>query len=132
MENRFKMQLKRQRKFVILASAVLVPLILLSVFLVWRAQASDQHIPQRDSLSRFKLSTQETINIEFFYSGDDFADAYSGAADFADLLSQETGLTIQASVQRCEADVVEHLGTGQADLAKQINLRVDNICLMST
>jgi phosphonate transport system substrate-binding protein len=110
MDNRLKIPLLRQMHNVFLASALGVIVVLVSAFLVWRAQASD-------SVSSQDFSTPAAINLEFYYSGSSLPDAISAANLFADLLSQETGLTIQASISSCESDVVEHLGTGQADVA---------------
>jgi phosphonate transport system substrate-binding protein len=93
---------------VILASALGVIVVLVSAFLVLRAQAS---------VSSQHISKNGTIKLEFYYSGSSLPDAISAANLFADLLSQETGLTIQASVSTCEIEIVKRLGTGQTDIA---------------
>lgn len=60
---------------------------------------------------------QDTVRIEFAYRGNDPAGAAQAAEEFADLLSQETGLDVQASIFPCEGGVVEHLGSGRTDVA---------------
>jgi phosphonate transport system substrate-binding protein len=62
-------------------------------------------------------SASPTINIEFNYSGDDPEGADTAADQFANLLSQETGLDIHATIQSCENFIVDNLGAGQVDLA---------------
>ena len=105
MENKLKMQLQRYKRFLILGGVAVLSLLLATQFMLWSAQAAHQ------------ATAQETIKLEFSYSGDDSSSVFAAVDDFADLLSQETGLTIQASLHTCEADVVEHLGAGQADVA---------------
>jgi phosphonate transport system substrate-binding protein len=110
MENRLKIQLKQQWKYVMLVSVAVISLMLFSLVMAWRAQASD-------SVSSQQVSKNGTIKLEFYYSGSSLSDAISAANLFADLLSQETGLTIQASVSSCEIEIIKHLGTDQTDIA---------------
>jgi phosphonate transport system substrate-binding protein len=88
-----------------------------SLIFVWRAEASKPTLIHQDSLTGYPELAAETIQIEFLYNGDNYPSALNAAGDFAALLSTETGLTIQATLERCEADVIEDLGTGQVDLA---------------
>jgi alpha-glucoside transport system substrate-binding protein len=81
--------------------------LLVLVFLVGTTGASTQ--PQAPA--------QETIYLEFVYHGSDPSAAQGAADDFAGLLSQETGLDVQASTTACEAQVVQRMGAGQTDLA---------------
>ena len=60
---------------------------------------------------------EDCYDIEFYYNGEDPVSASIAAIEFASLLSQETGLNIQASIDACEASIVGHLGAGDADLA---------------
>lgn len=92
---------RSQGRMVIIGCIVASVLLLTSLIMAWGADASPQ----------------ENIVLIFTYSGDDSSSVAAAAEDFADLLSQETGLTIQASVQDCEAQVLNFLAAGQADLA---------------
>jgi phosphonate transport system substrate-binding protein len=100
-----------------LVGGVILSLFLIWLFVSWGAQASAQFPARRGSLSPPRKSSQETIEIEFFYPGDDPTSASTAAVEFADLLSQETGLDIHAAIQSCEANIVEHFGAGQVDLS---------------
>jgi phosphonate transport system substrate-binding protein len=62
-------------------------------------------------------SNLEPINIMFFVGALNITDEIEAANTFANLLSQQTGLNVHASVNRCEAAVIEYLGTGQVDVA---------------
>lgn len=108
--------LGRIRK-VVWGSFVGVIFCLTSLFLVWSAEASNQKTGHNSAQAKNSLSSPETIYIEFFYTGDNLSSAASAATDFADLLSQEAGETILATVSRCEAAIIENLGTGHVDLA---------------
>jgi phosphonate transport system substrate-binding protein len=117
MKDRKKVGLENRKGIAIVGCIVASGILLASLLFVWKVQAADRAFRQQDSSPEHTFSTQDTIKIEFYYNGDDPAGAASAAADFADLLSQETELTIEASVHNCEAAIVNHLGIGQADVA---------------
>lgn len=117
MDIKLKIVLKEYHKFIMLGGTILLSLFLVSLLLVWTAQASTEIHANGDSSSQLNNFSQETFNLEFYYNGDDPTSASLAAIAFASLLSQETGLNIQASIHGCEARIVEHLGAGDADLA---------------
>jgi len=117
METKTQSQFGRLPGLVVIISSVILALLLVSVVLAGSSQASAQIMTYIVASQPPQTSSQSTINIEFYYSGDDPTGASTAADDFAELLSEETGFTIQADIQTCEANIVEHLGTGQADLA---------------
>jgi len=96
------------RRIASLVGVIALSVLMVAVVLVWSAQAS--------SLNSLP-PPQETINLEFYYSGNDLPAAKEAAHDFADQLSTETGLDITATVQTCEGIVMENLGTGKTDVA---------------
>ncbi len=117
MNSKPKMEQKKYHKFIILGGTVIVPLLLVSLLLVWTAHASYEIHTNAGSSTQIDVYSQETFNLEFYYTGDNPINASIAAIAFASLLSQESGLDIQASIHSCEASIVEHLGAGDADLA---------------
>ena len=117
MENSKGYQFTRRHRFVILGGTIAVSLMLILVLLTWSSLVSAQAntIPVQSVQSG--NFAQESIQVEFIYHGDNLANATTAADEFASLLSQETGFSVTASIQPCETIVVEHLGSGQADLA---------------
>ncbi len=108
----------RRGRFWRLGLAVVLSTLLLLVALLVVANASTRPQAQPDVLTQSdERLAQDTVRIEFVYSGNDPAAASQAAEEFADLLSQETGLGVQASIFPCEEGVVEHLGSGSVDLA---------------
>lgn len=101
------------RKFFAITTALSIPLLALTIGLTWAAQASNSN----ETLSSNLLPGQETIKVGFYYQGDDLPGAVAAADDFANLLSQQTGYTVQAVVEICRGDVLDKLGTGEIDIA---------------
>ncbi len=107
----------RLRSIVVLFGCLALPSFLVLIFLTYSVGASAQAAEQQASNFLPHNSTQKTFNIEFYYLGEYSHHASIAADNFADLLSQETGLDIHASIKTCEAKIVENLGAGTADLA---------------
>ena len=63
------------------------------------------------------VTAQDPVKIAFVYRGGGFANVSDAAQDFADLLSIETGIQIEASVYHCEKTILDHMGAGLIDLA---------------
>jgi phosphonate transport system substrate-binding protein len=83
------------------------------------AQDSDYDFARR-LVSAFGLEMDpcsEPVQIGFPYAGDDPAAAIAAADEFVGLLSVETGLNVQASVQPCASNVVRQLGEWELDAA---------------
>lgn len=108
----------RRGRFWRLALAVVLSAVLFLIALLVVANASTRPQAQPNVLAQSdEPLAQDPVRIEFAYSGNDRAAASQAAEEFADLLSQETGLDVQASIFPCEEGVVEHLGRGPVDLA---------------
>lgn len=117
MKIELKIGLKEYYKFILLGGTIVLSLFLVSLLLAWTAQAANEIHTNGNPSSRINDFSQETISIEFYYNGEDPVNASIAAVTFASLLTQETGLDIQGSIQDCEARIVRHLGAGDADLA---------------
>jgi len=107
----------RCRRLAALVSILLVGSLLASVVLAWSEPAPVGVVAWPNSPPGPRTWSQETVRIEFFYNGGDPAGASAAAASFASLLSDETGLDVEAVIASCEAMVVEHLGAGNTDVA---------------
>ena len=107
----------RCRRLAALVGILLVGSLLASVVLAWSEPASVGVVARQNSQPGPRTWSQETVRIEFFYNGGDPVGASAAADSFASLLSDETGLDVEAAIASCEALVVDHLGAGHADVA---------------
>lgn len=104
------------RLFVLIAIGFLA-IVFTWVVMAGGVQASAQDATLSHAISLARTMPDDSIQIEFFYAGNDLTGVTAAADDFANLLSVETGHVIAAGITDCEGIIIDHLGAGQADIA---------------
>ena len=97
-QNRRVQSPQRRRWYLILGVAVF-SLTLVSLVLAWGSAEAERANSHFSADRGGQANNQEVIKLEFVYLGGDFISVTNAIEDFANLLSLETGLTIEASLQ---------------------------------
>ena len=112
-----KKHFNKFERVIFLGAVLIFSLVLTCAVLSWGASASANAQAQKGDQAESQDRSAVTVQLEFPLVGGEPAAAIQAADDFASLLSAETGLDVQASVQDCTANVVKHLGEGGVDAA---------------
>jgi phosphonate transport system substrate-binding protein len=107
----------QRRRWYLVIGAVVFSFTLLNLVLAWGSAQAGRMDARFSAGQEEQAQNQEVIHLEFIYLGGDLISVTNTIDEFANLLSVETGLNVDASLQPCARLVIDHLGNGQADAA---------------